>query len=222
VEAEVTNQWGYDILGLAGKQGAGKDYFFERLVDVLPGRNVRRMAFADGVRREVSREVITALGFDIKDDAGLGLWQKPYTEGQRWLLQQWGTEFRRTQDPEYWVLYGLDYISEHANEGDLWVVTDVRFKNEADAIKMVGGITAEVQAVDTVRAERLGITQRELWERSKHASEVMDFDTTCTIYNSDFTLPDNRLAAWLGMDVGCYKCRTMQVHGFHDGGAING
>ncbi len=78
------------ILGLAGQQGAGKDYVFEWLENFSNERGgpiVARAAFADGVRREVATEVLSALGIGITNGDGLGTWTKPYTPGQRFLLQ---------------------------------------------------------------------------------------------------------------------------------------
>jgi len=206
------------VIGIAGQQGAGKDYFYEALRDMI-GDNVRRMAFADGVRREVSREVFTALGFEIKDDSGMAHWQKPYTAGQRFLLQQWGTEFRREQDPDYWVDYGLDYIAKLDTPESLWCVTDVRFANEAEAIKRVGGKVVLVHSALTERAKRLGLTAEELEGRSGHASEVIDFDADFVVRSqSNGLYMEMNLAEWLGLPRTCMPCLFVQPHVWHDNG----
>ena len=214
----------YQVLGLAGQQGAGKDYTFETLRHMLGDtRRVMRMGFADGVRREVSREVLTALGVTIEDDAGMGTWVKPYTAGQRWVLQQWGTEFRRAADPQYWVDYGMQYIDGQAQDGDLWCITDVRFANEAAAIgALSGGKVALVSADLDVRARRLGVTEVELAARSVHSSEVIDFTADLLVHSSDGLVLDHRLLEWLGlMERGatlCIKCTFGVAHPFHDNG----
>ena len=214
----------YQVLGLAGQQGAGKDFTFERLQRLYGDkRRVRRMAFADGVRREVAREVFTALGIQIDRDEGMAHWQRPYTAGQRWLLQQWGTEYRRAQDADYWVKYGMDYIEQHANDGDLWVVTDVRFRNEAHAIEgwefqRYGGRTALIQATAEERADRIGVTPEELARRSQHASEQIDFDTNFTITNHADVLLEPYLLRWLGLPPKCLRCAFCESHVWHDQG----
>jgi len=59
------------------------------------------------------------------------------------LLQWWGTEFRRTHSgSNYWV--DKMFASIPANL-DIALVSDVRFANEADAIKQRGGYTVSVQ-----------------------------------------------------------------------------
>lgn len=206
------------ILGLSGQQGAGKDFAYGALKLML-GEHVMRMAFADGVRREVTVEVLSAFpNLAIGNTDGAGVWAKPYTEGQRWLLQQWGTEFRRAQDPDYWVKYGLDYIEQRYSLGQLWCVTDVRFANEAEAIRDVGGVVARVVADDAVRAARLGLSVEALEERSQHASEVIDFSADYIISNNgDLLLPPD-LLTWLGLPSNCIKCQFADRHIWHDNG----
>ncbi len=192
------------ILGLAGQQGAGKDYVFEWLRDFAADSEfvVARAAFADGVRREVATEVVSALGVTIGDSDGMGTWSKPYTAGQRFLLQQYGTEFRRAQDADYWVQAGMRYMEEATIKPDLWVVTDMRFENEAQAIANAHGVTAEVVADPETRGRRLGLTAEEVAEQQKHASEVIDFPTHYQIdADRDGQAPyfPSALWKWLGI-----------------------
>jgi len=58
------------------------------------------------------------------------------------LLQFWGTEFRRMQDPDYWVKKTMSSIPANL---DIAMVTDVRFPNEAEAVKQRGGYNIQVQ-----------------------------------------------------------------------------
>ena len=212
----------YQVLGLAGQQGAGKDHTYEALVALYEGkRRVRRMAFADGVRREVTLDVLKAVWPDVtfKDTDGAGTWAKPYTAGQRFILQRWGTEFRRAQDPDYWVKYGLGYIEEHAEDGDLWVVTDVRVENETAALRdLPNGSTALVMATLEERAGRLGLTEADLAKRSQHASEVIDFSPEYVVMNHADVVLEPNLLAWLGLDPKCLRCGFAQGHIFHDNG----
>ncbi len=98
------------------------------------------------------------------------LWDKPYPEEIRRLLQWWGTEFRRAQDIDYWATRGIEEAMRQAEHQHLVVITDVRFENEAHAIRAAGGVVFEVVATTATRQERLG---GEL--PPEHASEVMDF-----------------------------------------------
>lgn len=58
------------------------------------------------------------------------------------LLQWWGTEYRRTQDSDYWVNTLVGRITRE--NPDIALITDTRFKNEAQAVKDLGGYTLNV------------------------------------------------------------------------------
>lgn len=60
----------------------------------------------------------------------------------RWLLQNIGTDcFRKLIHPDVWVISTFADYDESKNV----VITDVRFKNEADAIKKRGGIVIRIK-----------------------------------------------------------------------------
>lgn len=164
------------IIGLAGQAGAGKDYVFNYVKDhhlgIANPMIVLRVAYADGVREEIEDT--------LQVDSEV-LWTKPYPESVRRLLQWWGTEYRRAQDPDYWVKKGMAEAKRLA-DGEhvhLVIITDVRFANEAKIIREAGGLVYEVVASDDVRRERLG---GEL--PPSHASEEIDFDTDGVIANN--------------------------------------
>ncbi len=75
---------------------------------------------------------------DIQDRAGMS------AVTVRRILQWWGTEYRRAQDPDYWTkawerkLATLDLQSTHV------LVDDVRFINELNVIKKHGGFFVRV------------------------------------------------------------------------------
>lgn len=59
----------------------------------------------------------------------------------RWILQRWGTEYRRAQFPTYWIDHAADAIAGW----DRVVFTDTRFPNEADFIRDHGGVLWHVK-----------------------------------------------------------------------------
>lgn len=173
------------ILGLTGRMGAGKDYLYTQLAKVFLGR-VFRMAFADGVKLDIEEtlldEIVQVQTYD--GDELEYRWRKPYKPEIRRLLQWWGTEFRRGQDPDYWIKHAANRLAREvafeAEVKDLFglrpepvaVFTDVRFPNEADWIRSQGGKVVFVFATPTVRAERLGISLAEVDALTMHASEA--------------------------------------------------
>ena len=182
------------LLGLAGESGAGKDFTYQWIKEHREGPT-HRLAFADGVRDEVVEYLGVATAF----------LQKPYTSEIRSLLQWWGTEYRRAQDTNYWVNYGMEQLETlkfgYTDVPSLLVVfTDVRFANEVIAIEMRDGLSRLILADRKLRKERLG---GEL--PPSHASEVMDFETGGVIHNNvDGSTPvfDKGLAQWMGIDSG--------------------
>lgn len=67
--------------------------------------------------------------------------EKP--RAMRALMQNFGTDVRRAEDPNYWV----DKWSKSLPDDNV-VVDDVRFLNEADAIRLLGGVIIRVQNPD--------------------------------------------------------------------------
>ena len=168
------------IVGLCGYAGAGKDYVCDLIRTQADNadRYAQRVAFADGVKYDIE----DALG--VPRDSLDALRSKPYSEEIRWLLQQWGTELRRAQDEDYWVKNGIERAQAEWDFGgaDLIIFTDVRFENEAQAIRDAGGLVMQVIATDEIRQERLGG-----WLPPTHASEVIDFETDGNVPNNGMT-----------------------------------
>lgn len=114
-----------------------------------------RVAFADDVREEVrwaltgpNRPMLPTHSHDdcwselLRDRDSL--YRKPTSPDARIILQWWGTEHRRSQDTGYWVkkLFG------RLSKGQEYVITDVRFKNESDAIHAAGGEVWKIERED--------------------------------------------------------------------------
>ena len=159
---------GSTIIGITGFSGSGKD----TVAALLAMRGFTRYAFADELREEV-RNVISLLLYGAEhgagghEDAYLEVYGKEIVEAiyayellpemvyakpapplMRQLLQRHGTEFRRTQDPNYWVSKLMEKIDNSdaalmalygGANSDFVSISDVRFANEADAIRERGG-----------------------------------------------------------------------------------
>lgn len=140
------------LIALCGAAGAGKD----TVADMLPAR---KLAFADALYREVAeawgveqhvlrcREAKeTPTGelalFRCADDSFVvdshfgdhwGIARSP-----RQILQWWG-DYRRAQDPDYFVNVARFETNLLRAEGHSVVITDVRFPNEAALVRQLGG-----------------------------------------------------------------------------------
>lgn len=76
---------------------------------------------------------------DIQQHPGLT------TLNVRRILQWWGTEYRRAQDPDYWTKAWQDALTEAADNPPHILVDDVRFDNEVEVIRKNGGILIRVE-----------------------------------------------------------------------------
>lgn len=62
----------------------------------------------------------------------------------RRILQWWGTEYRREQDPDYWTKAWGRKVSEYDVEQMYLLVDDVRFMNELQVIKEYDGLIIKI------------------------------------------------------------------------------
>lgn len=63
----------------------------------------------------------------------------------RQILQWWGTEYRRAQSTRYWTEQLIKRLAYYRREGETrFVVTDVRFDNEAHTLRMAGAVLWQI------------------------------------------------------------------------------
>lgn len=144
------------MIGLTGRAGAGKSFIAGELAGI--GKNPEIVSFASGLREEI--EEVLGAG-RIK-----ALWQKPTSPEIRFILQKYGTDYRRAQDTDYWVKKAMEKAINFNQLARTVIFDDVRFPNEADAIKAEGGFVVRVEASSFLREKRLGKLPEE------HASET--------------------------------------------------
>lgn len=160
------------LIGLHGKKQAGKDTVHQRIEKLLgpgskTGATVERVSFAD----KLYASAAAALGIDVdflrrwKSDPGVGvavvslhdefhelapegislLGPEPLTI--REYLQRYGTEAHRNIFADnFWV----DNVNLRDHDRKIVVVTDVRFRNEAQAVLDAGGSIVHVLGPDDV------------------------------------------------------------------------
>lgn len=148
------------LIGLTGRPLAGKD----TIGQMLTAAGFWTMSFADALRhecaaawgvtpytftqRETKEVALPRLAVARCRDIGFRLlgtdpdrdWDLEAPRSPRWVMQQWGTEYRRAQRPDYWVDRARDHIQAQRREQcHRIVITDVRFPNEAECIRRMGG-----------------------------------------------------------------------------------
>ena len=179
------------LLGLAGQARSGKDTVASMVEDILkeevPELDVHQDAFAN--RLKVSAAHALGFKFDtieeyrewsdrIKSNAVIQvvLPESPYRRpvdiiqeiSGREFLQFYGTEaHREVFDPEFWVKSLLD----DPPECGLLIITDVRFPNEAEAIREMGGEIWEIYRPETT-------TPASHASEEPLSAELLDFQIT--------------------------------------------
>jgi hypothetical protein len=180
------------VIGLTGYAGSGKDTAAEALIQE---RGFVKIAFADPLREAmgklnpiVGREF---KGFGVIEDItyNQAIYKYGYTDAKgkfpelRRLLQVFGTEVGREMFGEdFWIQQFENKVQFVLQKQDV-VITDVRFPNEVEAVRRLGGIVARIHrpGFDAVNG---------------HVSDtgVADLSVDIVIHN-DSTIEDLRKAA---------------------------
>lgn len=190
------------IIGLTGANGAGKDTAAIMLQAALRNQNRKAVivAFADALYQEVAAafnctiaqlkergtkelpaewlQLSKCLDQSFLSFIDQGEW--PFTQlhmprSPRTILQWWGTEYRRAQNPLYWVQrFQQTTAALLSAEVNNIIVTDVRFADEAQCIRALGG---QVWRVHRPNYQPAG---------NGHISEVtgLEFAPETTIHNA--------------------------------------
>ena len=122
------------IIGLSGYAQSGKDTVANKLINEY---GYTRIGFADAIREFLLR--INPILMDGRRLSGLVTefgWEIAKAQDEvRRLLQETGTVARDMFGEYFWIGVALSKVGQNQKV----VISDVRFSNEADVIKMLGG-----------------------------------------------------------------------------------
>ena len=173
----MTKQTGI-ILGISGKIGSGKDFVTQYIIKSMPQYSFQAKSFAYNLKHISAiisgmpvESMFTHEGKNTVLDIYDGI-----TVGR--LQQLIGTElFRDNFDKEVWV---KSLFAPFDVEMDNWIVSDVRFVNEAEYIKNIGGILIRLEGDPAgVRAS----STRDMCHPSE--TELDGYDGFDIIYNTE-------------------------------------
>lgn len=158
------------IIGISGKKQSGKDTVAAILVEDY---GFTRLAFADVIKACVYTldPIVSLSGLRLQHLVDSNGWEaaKEFPEVRR-LLQVFGTEVGRNLiDEQIWVEMTLAGAKASSNI----VISDVRFKNEAEEIKYQGG---------------------QVWRITRAVGDTIDFhrsETELDSWNFDYYVPNN-------------------------------
>lgn len=160
------------IIGVSGKIGCGKTAFSKAFIDKFPSYEI--LNFGGILKKELSENYQFPLEWTYDQKLKLNVinpattWETiidyirdylmidkkhigkhngdapelpKHNMTVREALQWYGTDFRRKNDPNYWIKRMHDQLKHHP-----WaIIDDVRFRNEANMIRSLGGILIRLE-----------------------------------------------------------------------------
>jgi len=131
---DMQDSAGPSLLGICGRKGSGKSTAAQVLLDA----GWKRVKFADPLKN-----MLRVIGLDDRHIEG-DLKELPCDllggKTPRWAMQSLGTEWgRNCIFPDFWMSLARREIALVLAQGYSVVVDDVRFDNEADMIRELGG-----------------------------------------------------------------------------------
>lgn len=171
------------VVGVGYKARHGKNTVSETIVEAYRNQyNIHLYAFGDALKREVNEvdqlEVCLRNGieYDFNPDMTDPKCQTKHGKQSK-LLQWWGTEYRRKQNPFYWVKKLGDQLI--ADKPQIAIISDMRFKNEYYFVKASGGFVVKVN-----RQGFIDLT-RDPHHRSEVELDGMDFDIEINVLDGE-------------------------------------
>ena len=126
------------LIGLTGHAGSGKD----TVRNIMETEGFVGLAFADGIRGML-RELLTSAGIDDAYIDERTLKETIIPElgvSYRHMAQSLGTEWGRNLQKDFWLRLSSAFLRDQTDAGEShFVISDVRFSNEADWVKRQGG-----------------------------------------------------------------------------------
>jgi hypothetical protein len=132
------------IIGIVGKKGVGKDTMADFLIS--SGYDCIKMSFAEPLKKIVV-ELFHLEWDDVLDQGKKEILLPQWNKTPRQLLQWIGTDiFRKYVRDDIWILHLQTRIlkQQQTNPSQSILITDVRFPNEADLIRRMGGILVRI------------------------------------------------------------------------------
>lgn len=157
------------LIGLIGKKQVGKDTFGQIVTEHY---GFQKRAFADPIK-ECCQLLFQLREEQLHDPVLKETIVPQWNETPRQMMQRIGTDlFRNHYDPQFWIKVFQSWYEEQRRQSmhTSIVCTDIRFQNEAECIRSLGGIL--------IRIQRPLNTQDDLHESEQLciSTELMDYE----------------------------------------------
>lgn len=122
---------------------------------ILNGTEVEELSSQLSVSPEVFAPIIEWVKEDMKLYNEVDVYKK--TPGARKIVQYWGTDVRRKQNPHYWIHKTLQEIVSLLLKEDVKTIllTDTRFPNELEAMNSIGACSVRLEVDPSIQRQRL-------------------------------------------------------------------
>lgn len=169
---------------MSGKKGAGKDTLAPLVTDRLNANDPVHMSCADPLKDTVDDFIGAVRSSQSHDEARQALLRvdpempsqvvdclvetlyeavhddpnehaRSHSVPAVRALQYYGTDFRRKQDPDYWVKIAVQRASDEIAAGRFPYFTDARFPNEVDGLSAIGGLSVRLDVEPQEQLRRL-------------------------------------------------------------------
>lgn len=168
------------IVGLVGKAGSGKDRFYSIYLTKL---EYKQIALGDAVK-VLSSILLTKsypnlLNGNIEEILRIfpsiyqSIFHPEKSSLTRTLIQYVGTEVGRAYNENYWIDLCDPIIKHYLSKNIKIAITDVRFKNEAEYIKSLGGKIIKISGQGKYKENSL-----EAMHKSEMELDEIPFDYT--------------------------------------------
>ena len=164
------------VIGLCGAKGSGKDQFFKAAKEAFPLHNIRKIAYADPIKEEVSKI------FELTDEQSYDAFKRTsvnfnifftHSVPGRQVVPEIGMLMRR-YDEQQFVRCVEEQIA--SDPSAIWCITDLRFQNELESINRMGGVV--------VKIKRSGVNFDGHVTETEFEDDVCDF----IVHNHNLTL----------------------------------
>ena len=136
-------------IGFAGRMKSGKDTAAKYATDKIfrwkgPNFIIARMAFAAPLK-DIAMNYMGLTAHECYDQEGKAKFNEFWGMTNRDILQRLGDGMRKEIHPDFWIKLMEHAIVECVDEGKMFIVTDVRYPNEAELIRKYGGIVVQIR-----------------------------------------------------------------------------
>ena len=126
------------IIGISGKRGVGKTLAANH---IATNHKFKIVSFAQPLK-DMAKTMFPFTEADLTNPTKK---EKPF-RGHDWSPREFLIhlgEFQRFHQNDYWLAKGIDACNDHVKNN--YVFDDVRYKNEAEAIKKLGGVLLRIE-----------------------------------------------------------------------------